>query len=364
MRVRRADPDRHRRPAGSGRRDHRQGRVGGQVRPQVPDQGRQPHSADGPAARRARRRVAGHRGAAVADPLLLHGARGRLHPRRRRADPRRRLLEEGPAAQRVLHARRPQRRRQRSHHLPRAGTEPGGAHAGWAHHGVGGTARCAADRDAGAQAGRGRFDDLGHGAAVHPRPRSGLPHPVLPGVRSRRLRGHPADPLPAQAALARRPVLRRRLQHRPRHPRRDARRPPRLGVRPARRNGSRGTGESRCGAGASGREADRVRTARRPGRRRPTGDHADPAPRRRDGAGACPHRRVVHAGVRRHRHPWWAGDRAADGGRCRLRRVRGGDGRAGPRRRGRRGRRRDPERQPHGRCGSRRGLREVVSRVG
>ena len=55
----------------------------------------------------------------------------------RRADPRRRLLEEGPAAQRVLHARHPQRRRQRSHHVPRAGAEPGGAHAGWAHHGVG-----------------------------------------------------------------------------------------------------------------------------------------------------------------------------------------------------------------------------------
>ena len=52
------------------------------------------------------------------DRLLLDGARGRLHPARRRADPRRRLLEEGPAAQRLLHARHPQRRRQRSHHFP------------------------------------------------------------------------------------------------------------------------------------------------------------------------------------------------------------------------------------------------------
>ena len=32
----------------------------GKLRPQVPDQGRQPHLADGPAARRAHRRAAGH----------------------------------------------------------------------------------------------------------------------------------------------------------------------------------------------------------------------------------------------------------------------------------------------------------------
>ena len=63
VRVRRADPDGHRRPARAGRRDHRARRVGGQVRPQVPDQGRQPHLADGPAARRAGRRIAGHRAA-------------------------------------------------------------------------------------------------------------------------------------------------------------------------------------------------------------------------------------------------------------------------------------------------------------
>ena len=99
---------------------------------------------------------------------------------------------------------------------------------------------------------------------------------------------------------------------------------------PARRNRSRGTGESRCGAGASGRQADGVRAARGAGRRRPTGDHADPAPRRCDGAGARPHRRVVHAGVRRDRHPWRAGDRTADGRRCRRGRDRGGDGRSRP----------------------------------
>ena len=64
--ARRADPDGDRRPAGAGGRDHRAGREGGQVRPQVPDQGRQPHPADGPAARRAGGRAAGHQ-AAVAD---------------------------------------------------------------------------------------------------------------------------------------------------------------------------------------------------------------------------------------------------------------------------------------------------------
>ena len=64
--------------------------------------------------------------------LLLDRARGQLHPAGRRADPRRGLLEEGPAAQRLLHARHPQRRRQRPHHVPGAGAESGGAHAGWA----------------------------------------------------------------------------------------------------------------------------------------------------------------------------------------------------------------------------------------
>ncbi len=51
VRLRGPDPDRHRRPAGADRRDHRPRRIGGQVRPQAADQGRQPHPADGPAAR-------------------------------------------------------------------------------------------------------------------------------------------------------------------------------------------------------------------------------------------------------------------------------------------------------------------------
>jgi acyl transferase domain-containing protein len=80
---------------------------------------------------RTRRRTAGHRAAATERRLLLHRPRGRVHPAGQRAHPRRGLLEEGPAAQRVLHARRPQRRRQRPHHLPRAGAESRGAHAGW-----------------------------------------------------------------------------------------------------------------------------------------------------------------------------------------------------------------------------------------
>ena len=51
VRLRRAHPDRHRRPARAGRRDHRPRGIRGQVRPQIPDQGRQPHLADGSAAR-------------------------------------------------------------------------------------------------------------------------------------------------------------------------------------------------------------------------------------------------------------------------------------------------------------------------
>ncbi len=41
-------PDGDRRAARRGGRNHRPRRIGGQVRPQVPDQGRQPHLADGP----------------------------------------------------------------------------------------------------------------------------------------------------------------------------------------------------------------------------------------------------------------------------------------------------------------------------
>lgn len=53
-----------------------------------------------------------------------------LHQTRRRTHPRRRILEEGAAAFRLLHPRHPQRRRQRAHHLPGAGTQSGGADAG------------------------------------------------------------------------------------------------------------------------------------------------------------------------------------------------------------------------------------------
>ena len=77
-----------------------------------------------------------------------------------------------------------------------------------------------------------------------------------------RLREHPADAVPPQAALAGGPVLRRRLGVHARHPRRDARRPPRLGVRAARCDRPGRVGESRCGPGASGCEADGVRAAR------------------------------------------------------------------------------------------------------
>ena len=185
------------------------------------------------------------------------------------------------------------------------------------------------------------------------------------GDEPRRLREHPADPLQAQAALAGRPVHRRQLGDDAGQPRRHARRPPRLGVRPAGRDRSRGAGESRCGAGASGRHADRVRAARGARRGRPAGDDADPAPRRREGAGARPHRRVVHVGLRRDRQPRRPGDGAAD-----CRRGRSGCGRS----------RRSAEvaaepsqpdddaeilqRQPHPGRESRCGLCEVVAGLG
>ena len=55
-----------------------------------------------------------------------------------------------------------------------------------------------------------------------------------------------ADPLPPQGALAGCALLRRRLGADARYTRGDARRPARVGVRPARRDGSGGSGESRC----------------------------------------------------------------------------------------------------------------------
>ena len=123
---------------------------------------------------------------AAAARVLLDRARGQLHPPRRRADPRCGLLEEGPAAQRLLHPRHPQRRRQRSHYVPRAGAEPGGAHAGGVDDDGCGTARRATDRDAGPQAGRGRVDDRRDGATLRQRSRPGPPDAVHPGDRSGR----------------------------------------------------------------------------------------------------------------------------------------------------------------------------------
>ena len=60
---------------------------------------------------------------------LLDGARRQLRPAGRRADPRRRVLDEGHAAFGVLHPRRPQRRRQRVHHVLGARAQPGRADA-------------------------------------------------------------------------------------------------------------------------------------------------------------------------------------------------------------------------------------------
>ena len=103
-------------------------------------------------------------------------------------------------------------------------------------------------------------------------------------------------------------------------PRRDARRPPRVGVPAEGLDRSWRTGESSCGAGASGSQAHRVRTARRARRRRPLRDYADPPSGRCERAGTRPHRRVVHAGLRRRRQPRRTGGRAAHrrrGGRSR-----------------------------------------------
>lgn len=114
----------------AGGRDPCPRRGRGQVRPQIRDQGRQPHLADGPAAGRAHRGAARHQADEPDVWDLLDGARGPLHQTRRRTHPRRRILEEGAAAFRLLHPRHPQRRRQRAHHLPGAGTQSGGADAG------------------------------------------------------------------------------------------------------------------------------------------------------------------------------------------------------------------------------------------
>ena len=60
---------------------------------------------------------------------LLDGARGHLRPAGWRADPRCRLLDQGNAAFGLLHPRRPQRRRERVHHIPGARAQPGSADA-------------------------------------------------------------------------------------------------------------------------------------------------------------------------------------------------------------------------------------------
>ena len=166
--------------------------------------------------------------------LLLHRARGQLHPPGRRADPRRRLLEEGPAAQRLLHPRHPQRRRQRAHHVPGAGPEPGGAHAGRPDHGGGGSARRAADPDAGPQAGRGRVDGRGAWRSSTSTATTWTSRTLFSPLGP----GDYADIPPTRF---------KRKEHWlnahfsadgssmiPGHPRRDAGRPPRVGVRGAR----------------------------------------------------------------------------------------------------------------------------------
>ena len=227
------------------------------------------------------------------------------------------------------------------------------------------TARRAADRDAGAQAGRGRLDDLGHGAAVRPRPRSGLPHPVLPGVRSR-----PTTP------TSRRPA-----------------------------SGASRTG-STSGSPATARTSSPAPTSRCPtaatsGSTRPRGATDLAALVKAAAVQVLPdakltayEQRAVPADDARlvttlTRHPGGATvqvhARIAESFTLVYDAIvtRGGQATALPTAVGagaavsevataaqapvveeERGRRRDPERQPHCRCGSRRGLRQVVARVG
>ncbi len=250
--------------------------------------------------------TAGHRAASAADAVLLDRARGQADPRGRRADPRRRLLEEGPAAQRVLHARHPQRRRQRAHHVPRAGAEPGGAHAGWADDGVGAglhdaqlIATLARKQDevdsmttAMAHAVRATATTWTSARCSRAGRRPGRPYADIPPTRFKRkphwldvqFTGDGSTVMPGTHVAT--PDGRHVWEYAPRGDDRSGR-----------------AGESRCGAGASGCQADGVRAARGARRRRPAGDDADPAPRRGDGAGARPDRRVVHARLRRDRDP-------------------------------------------------------------
>ena len=126
-----------------------------------------------------------------------------------------------------------------------------------------------------------------------------------------RVREHPADPIPPQAALAGGALHRRQLGDDAGQPCRHPRWPTCMGICPEGRGGSRRAGEIRSGAGPFGCEADGVRAARGARRGRAAGDVADAAPRRRDRTGARPHRRVVHVGIRRGRRREGQG-RAAD----------------------------------------------------
>ena len=137
-------------------------------------------------------------------------------------------------------------------------------------------------------------------------------------------------------------------------PRRAAGRPPRLGVHASEiygsggGDGSGGAGESRCGRSASGRAIDGLGAARGAGRGRPAGDDADAAPGRRLDSGACPHRRILHAAVRR--AGFAGGSRvgvACRGGRRHGDRAFSGNGRSNRGTRG--GARRGPGRRNAGR---------------
>ncbi len=97
----------------------------------------------------------------------------------------------------------------------------------------------------------------------------------------------------------------------------------------------------RSGRCASGCAADGRRAAGDSGRRVPAGDDDDPAPGRRLRAGLRPHRRIVHAGVRRAGRPRRSEQRDSAGGGRRRFGDRGGTGDCGRSRRadgsGRRG---------------------------
>ena len=197
----------------------------------------------------------------------------------------------------------PQRRRQRPHHVPGAGTEPGGAHAGWPDHRVGGTARRAADRDPGPQAGRGRLHGRRDGAAVRLRPRPGFPDAVLPGVEPDDYADIPPTRfkrkehwLNAQFSADGSSLI--------------------PGTHVAMPDGrhvweyaAQGPTDLAALVKAAAVQVLPDATLTASEQRAVPGDGARLVttltrhPGGRVGAGACPHRGVVHAGLRRHRHP-------------------------------------------------------------